>query len=438
MKKILLISYYWPPGGGSGVQRWMYFCKYLSEFGIHPIVITVEEKKASYRYTDESLSEMVKDVEVYKTNTLEPLKLYSRMVSGNENSAIPIGFAGETKPGFLQTVSRAIRGNLFIPDARKGWVKYAVNKAKEILSREKIDLVITNGPPHSSHFVGARLKKEFGIKWMADFRDPWTDLHYNKFLYRTKWALKKDARLERKILNDADIILTMGPGMKKHLVQKGSISPDKVLYVYNGYDENDFKDVDFSTDPDHFTISHIGMLSDSQPITAFLLALKTFFEKKHPICKSLKLRLIGNVSPIILAEVRAIVPELLLEHQGYVKRKVAISYMLSSDLLFNSLAEMENSELLISGKLMEYIAAGKPILCLGNPRGDAANLLKEFEYSAVFDRKDVELIVSFLETVFEKWMNKTTFAGEAARYKQYSRYETTRQLADALKKIMEC
>jgi len=436
MKKILLISYYWPPGGGSGVQRWMYFCKYLSEFGIHPIVITVDEKKASYRYIDESLNEMVKDVEVYKTSTLEPLKLYSKMVSGNENSAIPIGFAGETKPGFLQTVSRAIRGNFFIPDARKGWVKYAVKKAREILSREKIDLVITNGPPHSTHFVGAKLKKEFSFTWMADFRDPWTDLHYNKFLYRADWAKRKDARLEKKILNDADVILTMGPGMKKHLVQKGNISPDKVFYVYNGYDENDFKDVDYSGDPNHFTISHIGMLSDSQPITSFLIALKSFFEKDHPICKFLKLRLIGNVSPVILEEVKNKIPEILLEHQGYVKRKVAISYMLSSDLLFNSLAEMENSELLISGKLMEYIATGKPILCLGNPNGDAANLLKEFKYSGVFDRKDVEVIKEFLETIFEKWLQKSAFASEGENFKQYSRYETTRQLSKLLMKYL--
>jgi glycosyltransferase involved in cell wall biosynthesis len=373
---------------------------------------------------------------VYKTNTREPLKLYSKIVSGNKNSAIPIGFAGETKPGLLQTISRAVRGNFFIPDARKGWVRYAVRKAREILALEKIDIVITTGPPHSAHFAGLKLKKEFNFTWIADFRDPWTDLHYNKFLYRTDWAKRKDAGMEKKILNDADFILTMGPGMKKHLIQKGGIDPDKVFYVYNGYDENDFKDVDSSSDPEHFTISHIGMLSDSQPITAFLIALKTFFEKNNPICKYLKLRLIGNVSPIILEEVKAAIPELLLEHQGYVKRKVAISYMLSSDLLLNSLAEMENSELLISGKLMEYIATRKPVLCLGNPNGDAANLLKEFKYSAVFDRKEIDQIHAFLEMVFEKWLNKTTFASEGANFKQYSRYETTRQLAEMLNKIM--
>ena len=148
------------------------------------------------------------------------------------------------------------------------------------------------------------------------------------------------------------------------------------------------------------------------------------------------MRLIGNVSPVILEEVKNKIPEILLEHQGYVKRKVAISYMLSSDLLFNSLAEMENSELLISGKLMEYIATGKPILCLGNPNGDAANLLKEFKYSGVFDRKDVEVIKEFLETIFEKWLQKSAFASEGENFKQYSRYETTRQLSKLLMKYL--
>jgi glycosyltransferase involved in cell wall biosynthesis len=436
MKKILIITYYWPPSGGSGVQRWMYFCKYLKEFGIYPIVITVNENKASYRYRDESFNEIIKDVEVHRTNTREPLKLYSKIISGNKNSGIPIGFAGESKPALFQKISRALRGNFFIPDARIGWVKFALKEARKILSTEKIDIVITNGPPHSTHFVGMKLKSEFSFTWITDFRDPWTDLHYNKFLYRTKWALNKDKKLEQKILKNSDVVLTIGPSMKNHLIRKGDIDANKVFYIYNGYDKNDFENVEFSINPEHYTISHIGMLSDSQPITSFLYALKSFYDSKHPICKYVKLRLIGNVSPEKIKEIKAIVPDLLIEHIGYVQKKEAISYMFSSDLLFNSLAEMENSELLISGKLMEYIAAKKPILCLGNPHGDAAKLLSDFEHSEVFDRKDVSLIIDFLKTMFENWINKITFAGKDESILQYSRYETTRQLANLLKKYL--
>jgi hypothetical protein len=178
------------------------------------------------------------------------------------------------------------------------------------------------------------------------------------------------------------------------------------------------------------------MLSDSQPVTPFLSAIKSIYDSKHPICKYLKLRLIGNVSNEKIEEIKAVVPELLVEHIGYVQKKEAISYMFSSDLLFNSLAEMENSELLISGKLMEYIAAKRPILCLGNPYGDAANLLSNFEYCEVFDRKDVISITEFLKKLFENWINKITFAVEDEKFLQYSRYETTHQLANLLKKYI--
>lgn len=436
MKKVLIITYYWPPSGGSGVQRWMYFCRYLSAFNIHPVVITVDETKASYRFLDESFREIVEGIETYKTKTIEPLKFYSKIISGDKNTGIPIGFAGESKPGFFQKISRAIRGNFFIPDARKGWVKFALKKAIEVLNSEDINLVVTTGPPHSSHLIGMELKKRLNINWIADFRDPWTDLHYNKFLFRTKYALKKDANYEQKVLKEADSILTIGPSMKQHLMIKGCIPENKVHYILNGYDESDFKNTVNSNNPDYFTISHIGMLSDTQPITAFLLALKSFFDQNHPICKHLKLRLIGNVSPKNKEEVNHYLPQLSTEHIGYVQKNIAISYMMSSDLLFNSLAEMENSELLISGKLMEYIAAGKSILCLGNPKGDAAHLLNDFKSSKVFDRKNPELIIPFLNSLFDNWLNKVNFVPNVDKVKQYSRFETTRQLANLLNKYL--
>ncbi len=436
MKKVLILTYYWPPSGGSGVQRWMYFCKYLKEFGIHPVVITVDENQASYRFHDASFNEIVKDIEVHKTSTREPLKMYSKIISGHNQSGIPAGFAGESKITLFQKISRAIRGNFFIPDARIGWTQYALKKAREILAAEKIDVVVTTGPPHSTHSIALKLKSEFKFTWITDFRDPWTDLYYNKLLYRTKWALNKDASLERKILQSADLVLTIGPSMKNLLVRKGEIDPQKVEFIYNGFEANDFININDETDPEYFTISHIGILSDSQPITPFLLSLADFYKRGHPICKYLRMRLIGNVSSKILEEVKHLLPDLNLEPIGYVPKKEAISFMVSSDLLLNSLAEMENSEIAISGKLMEYISSGKPILCLGNPVGDAAILLKEFENSGVFDRGNPDLIISYLDKIFENWLNNTKFAINKEKIMQFSRYETTRQLTNLLKKYL--
>lgn len=432
MRKALIITYYWPPSGGSGVQRWMYFCKYLNEFGITPIVVTVDEKKASYRYIDQTFIDLVKDIEVHKTDTWEPLKLYSKLTSGDSQSAIPIGFTGESKPTLFQKLSRAIRGNIFIPDSRKGWVRFAYNEAKRIIKDQKIDVVITTGPPHSTHLIGLKIKQKLNIPWIVDFRDPWTDLYYNKLLYRTELAQKKDENLEQKVLQLADIVLTVGPSMRKHLIEKGNINPDKVHFIYNGYDENDYKNVKVIVDPNYFTISHIGVLSPSQPITPFLNSIRNFIDGNHPICKYLRLRIVGNVTDDIVTEIKNAIPEIKLEFIDYVPKNIAIEYMLSSDLLLNSLAEMDKSELLISGKLMEYIAANKPILCLGNPNGDAANLLKEFDNSIVIDRNDSAKIVEFLDKLFYNWTSKQGYTVKSDNYQKYSRYETSRQLAELI------
>lgn len=432
MRKALIITYYWPPSGGSGVQRWMYFSKYLSEFGITPIVVTVDEKKASYRYIDNTFSVLVKDIEVHKTGTWEPLKLYSKLTSGDSQSAIPIGFTGESKPTFFQKLSRVIRGNLFIPDSRIGWVRFAYNEAKKVIKDQKIDVVITTGPPHSAHLVGLKLKKMFDVCWIADFRDPWTDLYYNKFLYRIGLAQKRDENLEQKVLHFADLVLTVGPSLKEHLKQKGNIHSSKIHYIYNGFDENDYKDINVTADPNFFTITHIGVLSPSQPVTALLNSIRHFIDNNHPICKHLRLRIVGTVTEDIIYQIKSSIPEINLEFIGYVPKRSAIEYMLRSDLLFNSLPEMANSELLISGKLMEYIAANKPILCLGNPNGDAANLLKEFDNSIVIDRKDSAKIVEFLDKLFYNWTNKQVNTAKNDKYQKYSRYETSRQLAELI------
>ena len=196
MKKVLIITYYWPPSGGSGVQRWMYFAKYLPNFGVEPFVLTVNPVFASYKFIDESFLKKTESIRVFKTASSEPFNIYSKLIGKSKMEAIPQGFAGESNPGILQKFSRFVRGNFFIPDARKGWVKFAFNEAEKIIVREKIDLIITTGPPHSSHLIGLRLKKKFDIKWIADLRDPWTDIYYYKDLLHTKRSAEKDLKLE--------------------------------------------------------------------------------------------------------------------------------------------------------------------------------------------------------------------------------------------------
>jgi len=418
------------------VQRWLYFCKFLERFGIKPFVITVDEKKASYKFIDKSFAEKVKHVEVYRTNTVEPLKIYSRLLSGDSSAEIPQGFAGESSPNIFQKISRFVRGNFFLPDARVGWNRFALKKAEEIIRREKIKLVITTGPPQSTHLIGLKLKKKMNVKWIADFRDPWTEIYYNSMLYKTSWAKKYEEKREKQVLNAADGVIAIGPGLRNLLQRKvGGSQPEKFHFVYNGYDQDAFEGLQRTPDKDHFTICHIGILSDNQPVTAFLNALQKFLLKHdNKISSSIRLKFVGKVSPGIMQEINMLVPGIEAEIISYLPHKEALIHMQNADLLLNSFAISAESDILVSGKLMEYIATGNPILALGNTNGDAASLLQTMAYAKIFERKDVNGISDFIENIYGHWKNGKSF--EKLNTIQYSRLETTRQLATILNKYI--
>jgi glycosyltransferase involved in cell wall biosynthesis len=431
---VLILTYYWPPSGGSGVQRWMYFAKYLADNGYTPYVVTVDEKKASYKFIDESFKAHVKDIFTVRTNTREVLKLYSRITTGKENEGIPQAFAGETKPGLIKKLARYVRGNYFIPDARKGWNKFAYKAAADLIKKHTIKKIITTGPPHSTHLIGLKLKNDLGVKWIADFRDPWREVFYNDLLFRSKRSNAIDEKLEASVIENADSILTVGPGMGE-LLKRKTKSPDKIKFIYNGYDEDLFKGreaVNFSNT--EIVITHIGLLSDSQPIDAFLTALNNCIIKNPSISPRLKVRLVGKVSKGIVDSVRKALPEINLEVIDYVSHKEAIDYMVNSHILLNSLAEGDKASYLISGKLMEYVASGRPIICLGDEKGDAATLLNRFDDCHVFNRNNIaaiELQLSHLLELFSKgkWCTHTTEGLE------FTRKKSTRQLAELLRAL---
>ena len=214
MKKVLIITYYWPPSGGAGVQRSLKFVKYLPLFGIEPIVITVDAEQATYPILDSTLlNEVSEDVRVVRTRSFEPLKILSA-IKGKES--VPHGgFANSNKESITQRTLRFIRGNFFIPDARKGWVSFAVKAASEIIEKEKIDTVFVSSPPHSSQLIGLELKKKYNIKWIADMRDPWTDIYYYKDLLQTKFSAARDAVYERQVLEGADEVISVSEPINK-------------------------------------------------------------------------------------------------------------------------------------------------------------------------------------------------------------------------------
>jgi glycosyltransferase involved in cell wall biosynthesis len=240
VKKVLIITYYWPPSGGAGVQRWLKFVKYLPEFDFRPWVVTVDPVYAWYPQTDLSLEKDISpEVKVFKTRSFEFLKIISR-IFGSRRVAYG-GFTNVNKKNPLQIFLRFIRGNFFIPDARVGWSGHAFRKARKLIIDNGIDTVITTGPPHSTHLTGLKLKKELNIRWIADFRDPWTDIFYYSDMLHTPVARKLDLRKEKKVLKSADRIIAVNNTVGKLLARKiDGKDTGKITVITNGYDEDDF------------------------------------------------------------------------------------------------------------------------------------------------------------------------------------------------------
>jgi glycosyltransferase involved in cell wall biosynthesis len=428
LKKVLIISYYWPPSSGSGVQRWMYFGKYLPEFGVEPTIITVDDKYASYPAKDLSFEKHVSHLRTFKTKTLEPIRFYSFLKSGKKNKVVPQGNLGSKKKGLIDKMATYVRGNFFIPDARVGWNKYAFQKAAELLQNETFDLVITTGPPQSTHLVGLKLKQKFNIKWIADFRDPWTEVYYNNLFHRTKKNDEKDKNMELSVLQYADHILTIGPSMKELLENKIPSQKSKVHFIYNGFDEELFEGKSKRKYPE-FTIAHIGLWSKNQAYKEVIEALKNI-ANQH-VSLSIRFVIAGTVDEDIKQELLAI-PCVILDDKGRVSHSEAIQEMLNADLLLNCFALTGNSKILISGKLMEYIASNNPIIIIGNNEGDAANLLKEVPNGYVVAPNDADNLKTLVEKIiFEPKTEVTTYQPE-----KFSRKNTTKELFDLINLVV--
>lgn len=380
MKKVLLITYYFPPSGGAGVQRWLKTLKYLPEFGVETIVLTVNPLCASYPQVDESLcNEVMADLKVYRTQTKEILSLYRKV---SPQKQVPYGgFANEPNPTILQKFSRFIRGNFFLPDPRRGWNKYALAKAKEIIEAEGITTIVTTSPPHSTQLIGLELKKQYpNINWVADLRDPWTDIYYNSDLYPTYWALKRNLKYERSVLMGADKIITVSQDCKRLFAEKTDVD-DKITVVPNGYDETDFeeKKLEKGEITPNYILSYVGVLAPQYDLTP----LKALVHGR----KDILLRFVGVVSEEKQKEINSWSAP--TEFIPYVSHREAIQYMLSSDVLLLFIPNVLNNEGILTGKLFEYLAAKRKILLFGPQKGDAMKLIGECDagkcYTEDFD-----------------------------------------------------
>jgi glycosyltransferase involved in cell wall biosynthesis len=418
-KKVLIITYYWPPSGGSGVQRWLKFVKYFRDFGIEPIILTVAPEFAALPNLDESLAyEIPSGIEVHKTRAKSPFGFYRKIKKGNIPNS---GFAGDGKANFIDNLFRLIRGNFFIPDARIGWNKFALEKARELILQHSIDTVITSSPPHSTQLIGLQLKKEFVLKWIADLRDPWTEIYYNKLLFRTKWAKKIDYRYEQACLQNADTLIVVSEDIKRRFGEKRETILEKTHVIPNGFDEEDFSNKRIKNDTGVKYISYVGNLGLQYPIEAFFKALSELVK----VDEHWKIRFVGNVNQVVHAEIQKWELEKWVEFIPYVQHKKAVEYMINSDLLLLIIPNTENNKGILTGKLFEYIATGNPIIYIGPENGDAIDILKKTEGISYLNFNATEKIEPFCSSILE----------QTSKSKQINNVYSRRNLAETLAKL---
>jgi len=422
--KILIITYYWSPSGGPGVQRWLKFVKYLPEFGIQPVVLTVDPARAEYPVLDPSLeADIDPQLEVYRTDCNGMYEWYKKLTGSK--TAPYSGFANEGKPNMLQKIARFVRGNFFLPDARRGWVKHAFVEACHIIEKHGINTIITTGPPHSTHLIGLKIKKKYNVKWIVDFRDPWTTIFYADALYQTRWAKRTDKRLEQSVLDACDHLLLVSVDPKNI-----HVNPQKVTFLPNGYDSIDF-DTKKSNLHDVFTVCYTGTLAESYSTEMLLKAFELF--GKNAV---FKLRFVGKVADGVKKNFNERLGN-VVEFIDFVPHTEAINYMISSHVLLLAIPKTANNKFIIPGKLFEYLATGKPVLTVGPHDGAVAQIVRRANAGAAFDYDDAEGIKKFLMQQYQNHNKGIYPTPDWEVIRQYSRERLTQQLTDIIEKTAD-
>lgn len=427
MKKVLIITYYWPPSGGSPVLRWLKFVKYLPEFGWQPVIFT-PQNPVPQAYDETLLSEVSPDIKVYKHKIFEPANSFGFKKPGNVQAA---SFINEKKKKSLfRELMIWIRGNFFIPDARMLWISPAVRKIIHILKDEPVDAIISTGPPHSMHLIAYHVKKKMHIPWIADFRDPWTKIDYYNELRLTNAADRRHHKLEKLVLSGADKVITVGSTMTREFMELGY---NHVITLTNGYDDEAIPDeTTGQTGP--FTILHVGSMPESRNPAQLWPVLRELCTENKDFSDKLKIKLIGKVDHTILSDIKNNNLEVYLERVDQVSNAGALREMKQATVLLLVINNTHNSKGILTNKFFEYLSVGRPILAIGPEDGDVAQILRETGAGSIFNYDICENLKSKIRHYYMDFCNKSLSVSPEG-IEQYSRRNLTKELAGELNKF---
>ena len=435
MKKVLILTYYWPPSGGAGVQRWLKFTKYLKKYGWEPIIYTAENGEIPV--VDMSLlKDVPEELTILKTPIWEPYQLYKRFIGRKKDDKINASFLSENKKaGLSEKISIWIRGNFFIPDARKFWIKPSINYLENYIIKNNIEYIISSGPPHSMHLIALGLKNKFtSLKWVADFRDPWTNIDFYDKLMLTKRSNNKHHCQELKVLTTADIILSIGKGMSDEFLniyqKSGGKNINKFKVISNGFDADDIKTSDIIKDK-KFSIAHIGTLvKDRNPIVLWKV-LKKLTDTRDDFRSQLEIKLVGKVDIFVKEQ---------LENYGLINFVKKIDYLPHSEVIIEQqkskvllllINNTKNAKDILTGKFFEYMASGSPILAIGPIDGELADIIKQTQTGLISNFEDEITLEKNILNLFVNQSIQTN--GEEVL--KYSREELTKKLCELLNEL---
>jgi hypothetical protein len=430
MKNVLIITYYWPPMGGGGVQRWLKTSKYLKDNSDwNPIIFTV--KNAEISINDESLLEEVKDITVLRSSIWEPFKLY-KIFTGRKKEKINPGFLNTSnKKSFLDKISIWIRGNFFIPDAKLFWLQPAYRELKKILKSRKIDIIVSTGPPHTTHLIANKIKKNFDIPWLADFRDPWTNIDFYQKLNLSFLADKIHKNLELQILRNANVVTTVSKSWAEDF-QK--IYKREIVIINNGFDPADFEKKSNSSLDSSFSITHAGSMNADRNHEIFWKTLNEICTFNSDFSKNLEVKLIGPID----FSVRESIDKFNLNNNvtfiDQLSHNMVIDNLISSQLLYLPLNNSSNISGIIPGKTYEYIASKRPIICIGDINGDTAEIINQTNSGVNFSFDDFDVFKQMLLHFYSKF-KENNLNISSKKISIYSRRKLAENFVDVFEKM---
>ena len=430
-KKVLIITYHWPPSGGIGVLRCLKFAKYLRDFGWEPIIFTA--KDAPYQFIDTNNDrDIPHGLEIHKVPLFEPTQLFKQLSGRKKSQALQNITSNSTKKkNFFDSFAIWVRGNFFIPDARARWIKPSVRYLSRYLEINKVDAILTDGPPHTNTVIGMRLAQKFNIPWLADFQDPWTQVDYYAKMRIGKRADKRHHELEQEVFKAASKITIASPTWKHQLEEIGA---SNVGVIYYGYDEDDFSNFVPKT-TDKCTIFHGGLLGVDRKPSSFLKALSELLKNHSELKSIVRLRLAGEVDFNVVEEIKKYNLEDNTDLLGMIPRKDVIKELEIASLLLLPINKSENAKGRVPGKLFELLRSHKPILVFGPDDGDVKTIVEKKRKGRSFQYENFDGIYHFLEQSLA-FNNVDNFDSNESLI-EFSNKEITGQIANYLNEITQ-